>query len=215
MNEILFLTQILWMGFFTIAAAKAGKSALVAWIAILAFLANFFVLKQVVLFGLEVTASDAFALGSLLSLNLLQEKEGIGEAKRACWVSLATLLFFAGASQLHLALQPSMHDASQAAFSTLLTPAPRLFFASLASLFVTQRADVLFFSKLKAKFPQAAFPIRALFSLALSETVDTVLFSFLGLYGIVHTLLEVILFSLVMKAISLITLTPFTRWACR
>ncbi len=149
MNEWLFLTQIVWIGLFTLAAAKVNKSALVAWIAFLAFLANFFVLKQIVLFGLDVTASDAFALGSLLSLNLLQEKEGVQEAKRACWVSLATLFFFAAASILHLAFQPSVHDTSQTAFSVLLTPAPRLFFASCASLFLTQQADILLFSKLK------------------------------------------------------------------
>lgn len=215
MNEWLFLVQILWIGVFTLVASKGGKTALVTWLVFLAFLANFFVLKQVMLFGLEVTASDAFALGSLLSLNLLQEKEGAGAAKRACWICQAILFFFAGASWIHLAFAPSPHDVSNPAFSLLFTPAPRLFLASLTSLFLTQQVDIILFSKLKMRFPETAFPIRAFFSLTVLEILDTVFFSIFGLYGIVYSILEVILFSLVIKAFSLIALTPFTRWACR
>lgn len=215
MNEWLFLAQILWIGVFTLVASKGGKTALVTWIVFLAFLANCFVLKQVMLFGLEVTASDAFALGSLLSLNLLQEKAGAEAAKQACWICQAILFFFAGASYIHLAFTPSPHDVSHTAFSLLFTPAPRLFVASLASLFLTQQVDIILFSKLKMRFPEIAFPIRAFFSLTVLEILDTVLFSIFGLYGIVYSVLEVILFSLIIKAFSLVTLTPFTRWACR
>ena len=59
-------------------------------------------IKQIDLFGFSVTCSDVFAIGGILSLNLLQEYFGKEAASRAVKVSLLALLFFAVMSQVHL-----------------------------------------------------------------------------------------------------------------
>jgi uncharacterized integral membrane protein (TIGR00697 family) len=201
MNELIFFAQITVLLGFTLGAHKLGKEALVAWVCILAFIANLFVLKQITLFGLNVTASDAFAIGSLLGLNLIQEYYGRDDAQKTTWVCFFLMLFFALVAKLHLLYLPNSFDESQAAFMTLLNPALRLFIASLSVFFIVQQIDIRFFVFLKNRLPKVSFPIRAGIALTLSQFLDTVLFSFAGLYGIVESVTEIILFSFAIKMI--------------
>ena len=53
-------------------------------------------LKQITLFGLNATASDIFAIGSLLGLNLLREIYGITEAKKAIGDEFRCILVIKG-----------------------------------------------------------------------------------------------------------------------
>lgn len=212
MNEILFLLQMLLIVGFALGALKLGQGALFAWVAIQALVANLFVLKQITLFGFNVTASDAFAIGSLLGLNFLQEYFGKEEAQKATWVCFYFMLFFAVVSQLHLLYQPSPHDTSQLAFSTLLSPSPRLFLASMGVFFIVQRIDIRFFSFLKSTFPSASFAVRSAVALILSQFLDTVLFSFAGLYGMVASITDIILISYAVKLAVIFCVTPVVRW---
>jgi uncharacterized integral membrane protein (TIGR00697 family) len=61
--------------------------------ALLAVIANLFVLKQTVLFGLHVTCSDVYVIGSMLSLNLLQEHYGQREGQRAIWITFLAMVY--------------------------------------------------------------------------------------------------------------------------
>lgn len=201
MNEILFFTQILIIIGFAFAALKLGKSALVAWVAVQALIANLFVLKQITLFGFDVTASDAFAIGSLLGLNFLQEYFGKDEARQATWICFFFMIFFALVSQLHLFYQPSQHDQSQTAFYTILSPSPRLLIASMSVFFIVQQIDVRFFAFLRKSLPQLSFAVRSAMALFLSQFLDTLLFSFAGLYGIVVSVIDIILVSFLIKLI--------------
>ena len=94
MNEALFFIQIFFTLLFVYGALKLGPSALVAWVTVQALIANLFVLKQIHLFGMEVTASDGYAIGSLLGLNVLQEFYGKKEAKQATWICFFFMTFF-------------------------------------------------------------------------------------------------------------------------
>lgn len=213
MNEFIFLLQILLIVVFTFGALKLGKEALIGWIALLAVMANLFVLKQIVLFGFEVTASDAFAMGSLLGLSFLQEYFGQEEAKKATWICFFFLFFFALASQVHLLYLPSPHDASQTAFLTLLSPTPRLFIASMGVFFIVQQMDIRVFSLIKSRFPIKSFAFRASLALIFSQSLDTILFSFAGLYGIAASMVDVIVMSLLIKLLITFCFTPFLRLA--
>ncbi len=193
MNELLFFTHIAFVLGFALIALRSGKVALVSFVALQAVLANIFVLKQTQLFGLSVTCSDVFAVGGMLSLNLLQSRYGADAAKRAVSISLATLLFFVLMSQIHLLYAPTAADATHAAYATLLETTPRLIGASVVTFYIVQRWDVWFFSQLK----WGRFGI----SLLVSQALDTALFSFLGLYGQVSSLFDVIAFSFLVKSI--------------
>lgn len=213
MNEFIFLLQILLITAFTFGALKLGKEALIGWVALLALIANLFVLKQINLFGFEVTASDAFAVGSLLGLSFLQEYFGQEEAKKASWICFYFLFFFTLVSQVHLLYQPSLHDASQSAFLTLLSPSPRLFIASMGVFFIVQQMDIRVFSLIKSHFPVKSFAFRACLALVFSQALDTLLFSYAGLYGIAASMFDIIVMSLAIKLLITFCFTPFLRFA--
>lgn len=213
MNEVLFFFQICLVVGFVLGALRLGAAALTAWIVVQGIIANLFVLKQITLWGFEVTASDVFAIGSLLALNLLQEFFSKEEANRATQICFYIMLFFVSISQLHLLFEPSIHDFSQSAFLTILSPSPRLLFASMSVFFVVQQIDIRFFAFLKRYFPERSFSLRMAVSLVFSQFLDTILFTIIGLYGLVHSLLDIILISFLIKLIVISCSTPFMRWA--
>lgn len=206
-NEILFFIQSACIIAFAFVALRLGSATLTTWVAIQALVANLFVLKQITLFGFEVTASDSFAIGSLVGLNLLQEYYGREEAKNATWTCFLFLFFFGIVSQLHLLYLPSQHDLSHSAFVTLLSPSVRLFGASMLTFFIVQQFDIFFFAFLQNRLPRTSFAVRTTYSLILSQLLDTVLFSFLGLYGIATAIFDVILISFAIKLISIFSFT--------
>lgn len=212
MNELIFLLQIVLLLGFTLGARKLGKEALVSWVCLLAFIANLFVLKQITLFGLSVTASDAYVIGSLLGLNMIQEYYSSEDAKKTTWICFFLMLFFAIIAKVHLLYIPNAYDISQDAFITLLTPSFRLFIASLSVFFIVQQIDIRFFRFLKKKLPNLSFALRAGIALTLSQFLDTVLFSFTGLYGIVESLAEIIVFSFAIKMIVISFSTSILKW---
>jgi uncharacterized integral membrane protein (TIGR00697 family) len=166
------------------------------------------VIKQIDLFGLTVTCSDVYAIGSILGLNLLQEYFGRENAKRATWICFFLMIFFALMSSLHLFYLPSAIDATHSSFSNILSPAPRLLLASLATFLLVQKIDIAFFSFLQRIFPKAPLALRTGTSLLLSQLLDTALFSFLGLYGIVNSLAEVFIWSFLVKLILIVAMMP-------
>jgi queuosine precursor transporter len=213
MNEILFFIQIIIIVGFALGALKLGKGALTAWVAIQALVANLFVLKQITLFGFDVTASDAYAIGSILGLNFLQEFFDKEDAQKATWICFFFMTFFAVVSQLHLLYIPSTFDSSHQSFSTILSVSPRLLVASMSVFFIVQQFDIRFFAFLKNKWPSANFAVRAGIALVASQLIDTILFSFTGLYGIVASVVDIIVISFAVKMIVIFCFSSLMRWA--
>jgi len=210
MNELNFLFHILVVIAFVFASLRLGKSALIAFIAMQGIFANLFVVKQMTLFGFSVTCSDVFAIGAILSLNLLQEYFGKEAAKKAVIISFFSLLFFVCAVQIHLLYFPTSSDVTQGAFETIFSHSVRIVFASVATFFLVQQWDVRFFGWLKGKLP-----IRVAISLLCSQLLDTVLFSFLGLYGIVESVFDIMIVSFAIKCLIIFTSTPFVAFSKR
>lgn len=215
MNEIIFFTQSFLIIGFVFWASKLGRDCLISWVAIQALIANLFVVKQITLFGFDVTASDAFAIGSLLGLNFLQEYYSREDAARATRICFFFMLFFALVSQLHLIYEPNFEDSSQQAFNTILSLTPRLLIASMGVFFIVQQIDILLFAFLKRTLSKVSFAIRAGLSLVVSECLDTLLFSFAGLYGVVASVLDIFVLSYVIKLIVIACFTFIVKLANR
>lgn len=213
MNESIFLFQATIIICFALGALKLGKEALTAWVAIQALVANLFVLKQISLFGFNVTASDAFAIGSLLGLNFLQEYHSKEDAQKATWICFFFMVFFTLVSKLHLLYEPSTYDTSHAAFLTILSPSPRLLIASMSVFFIVQQIDIRFFTFLKQSLPNTSFAARAALALIVSQFLDTVLFSFAGLYGLVASLVDIIVISYAVKLAVIFSFSSLIKWA--
>ncbi len=208
MNECIFILHIFSIFFFTLGALKLGKEALCTWICLQALLANLFVLKQIMLFGFHVTASDVFAVGGILGLNFMQEFFVKKESQKTTLICFCALLLFAALSKIHLLYISSPEDAMHPFYKEILDPAPRLFLASLAVFFIVQKIDMKLFGKLKSSLKNSPLAVRNLISLCTSQLLDTVLFTFLGLYGLVFSLFDVIIVSFTVKVLVVACLTP-------
>ncbi len=214
MNELLFTFQMSVIFLCTLGVLKLGKEALVSWICLQALLANFFVLKEISLFGLSVTGSDAFAVGGVLGLNFLREYYGKEIAKKTIKTCFCFLVFFALLSKVHLLYVPSAFDTTHNAYETLLSPAPRLLISSLLVFFLVQKVDLHLISRLKKSKLISSFTIRTIISLILCELLDTVLFTYIGLYGIVSSPLDIIAISFLVKVAIIFFLSP-TTWLAK
>ncbi len=207
-NELVFGLQVLSAFFLTAFFLRLGKEALFVWMGLLSLLANLFVSKQITLFGLDVTASDVYAVALILTLNLLQEFFGKEEAKKGGQIAIMAQVAFLLFSELHLALTPNSFDTASSAYDLLLGVYPRLLLASCATLYIVQRFDRAFFSFLLLRWKSASFTVRNAVAVAVSQCLDTALFTVLGLYGLVASIFEVFVMSFLIKAI-LISLLPF------
>lgn len=210
MNELVFFASILVVIAFALGALRLGKSALIAMIALQGIVANLFVVKQMSLFGFSVTCSDVFSIGGILSLNLLQEYFGRESAAKAIQISLLALVFFACMSQIHLLYVPSAFDYTHGAFQTIFSSSARIVFASIASFYLVQKFDVRFFGLLKGRLP-----VRVATSLFVSQLIDTVLFSLLGLWGLVESLSDIIFVSFLIKCLIIVASSPFVALSKR
>ena len=208
MNTYFFILHFVLVVSVLFVALLRGKEALTAFVAACWLFANFFVNKEIILFGLEVTASDVYAVGGMLAVAVLQEYWGQTVAKNAVWSAFIVLIFACAASFLHLSYLPSPNDSSQEAFVRLLSPAPRLIAASLFTFFFVQKLEIVLLQFVQ-RLTKLPFFLRAGCTIGILQIVDTTLFAFLGLYGNVHAIFDVILFSTCMKPIIVILSTPF------
>lgn len=199
MNEAIFLLHLAIAALFLWPFMRLGKESLMCWIGVQPILANLFVLKQITLCGFTVTCSDVYAVSTALGLNLLQEYYGKESAKKAVWISFILLVFFVVMSLVHLLYNASPQDYAQGAYQLILSATPRLVGASIVSFFCVQWLDVEFFGFLKEKASGLSLFSRNILSLTVSQAVDTVLFTFLGLWGLVAELFDVFTVSFVVK----------------
>jgi queuosine precursor transporter len=213
MNELIFIIHTLVIAGFALGSLALGPTALVAFVCIQCMLANLFVIKQITLFGLTATCADAFTVGATIGLNLLQEYFGKDIAKRTIWINFFLLVFYTIASQVHLSYIPHSADIAQQYFMPLLILMPRIVIASFSVYLFTQMTDYYLYGILKKTFQDKYIVFRNYISIAFCQLLDTILFSFLGLYGIIDNIGEVIVISYLIKLASIIVATPFVAFS--
>lgn len=208
-NELIFLLQTLSMGVFALISLRLGKSALIAFISLCCVLANLFVVKQITLCGLTATASDAFSIGAVLSLNLLQEYYDRQAAQKAIFISFMLLIFYCIVSSLHIMFVPCDIDTMHHHFASILGTMPRIIIASLSVYITVQYIDAWLYGSLKRLTAGNHLLIRNILSLVICQLLDTVLFSFIGLYGILENITEIIIVSYIIKLAAIALSAPF------
>lgn len=215
MNELLLLAQIIIISVTTLIALRIGSYALVAFIVIQSILANLFVVKQITLVGLNATASDAFIVGSILGLQLLQEYFGKPLAQKTVFISFFLLIFYTIVSQIHIFYTPALHDHMHQHFYPILHLMPRIMIASITVYTAVSYFDTVLYGFLKRLLRGRCLIIRNSLSIMTSQLLDTVLFSFLGLYGIIDHIGNVILVSYTIKLIVIVITQPFVALSKR
>lgn len=210
MNEFLFFLENLGIIVCCRFALKKGCEALMVLNALFMWLANFFILKQFILFGINITASDMFAVGGLYTVNLIQNYYGKEAAKKSVYVTFGSLILYAICSYIHVIYTPSPSDFSQSAYSLICKTTPRLAFSSLIMFFLTQRLDLETFGFFRKLIPNKTVAI--FFNMAVLQFIDTIGFTYLALWGVFPSLKQIIMFSYAIKMITCTALSLGDFW---
>lgn len=197
----------------SLGALRLGASALVAFVCVQCILANLFVVKQIALLGFNATAADACTIGATLGLNMLQEYYGKKATQKAIIVNFFLLVFYAVVSQIHLWYTPNAYDTMNIHFQPILTLMPRIVIASFSVFLVSQMIDYWLYGVLRRVWQSRFLVLRNYSSLLVSQLVDTVLFSLLGLYGLVENIGHIIIVSYTVKVCAIILAVPFVAFA--
>ncbi|MBB6730207.1 queuosine precursor transporter [Cohnella zeiphila] len=167
-----------------------GKNGLYAWIGAATVLANIQVVKTIGMFGIVMTLGNTIYATIYLTTDLLNEKYGEKEARKAVWFGFFAMILSLIVMQMALAFKPASDEISQQAQDSLrfiFGMTPRIALGSLCAYFVSQFLDVRIFSRLKVAYPnRSQLWIRNNGSTGLSQLVDTLVFSsiaFIGVYS--------------------------------
>jgi len=210
---LIFFCHAMAISISALLALRLGQDALVTLVSLQVVLANMFILKQTTLGGFTATCTDAFTIGTVLCLNLLQEYFGKKAAQRALYISFAMLLFYTLMSQLHLLYMPDVCDTAQPYYQYILGLMPRITIASMISYGLIAQLDITLYGMLNRWFDSNYLVLRNYISLGFSQLLDTILFSYLGLYGIVDNLWHIIAISYAIKVATIVLATPLVTFS--
>jgi len=195
-----------------------GKTGLFVWIGFSTVLANLQVVKTIEIFGLTATLGNTMYGTAFLVTDILNEKYGKTEAKKAVWLGFFTLLTMTVIMQMVLLFQPHEIDFAHESLATIFGILPRIALGSLCAYLISQFADVYIFSYLRKKFPRDhQFWIRNNGSTMISQLLDTAVFTsiaFLGVYPI-NEWWNIFLTTYLLKFLIAIIDTPFGYLAKR
>lgn len=212
-NEYILFLHCLLVSLCCLGGIILGRCALFTLICLLPLMANLLVTKQITIFGLQATATDAYIIGSTLALNLLQERWGIDITKQALRMSFFCLLFYVLFTTIHVAYIPSGFDMMHIHYQMILGYMPRIAVASVCAYAFSQVFDTWLYRFLRLRNHMPAV-LASTMSISTSQLIDTVIFTFLGLSGIMTTLVHIIFVSYVIKLISIILIIPLTKVLC-
>ena len=208
MNHIIFFFHTIFITGTALYSFFLGREALIAFICLQGILANLFVIKGITFLGISATAADGYIIGGMCGFHLLQEFHGKEYARKTIFISFVLLLFYTIVSQIHLVYIPATSDITQPHFAALFNYMPRIVAASLTAYGISQYTDLVLFGLLKKLFNGNYFVVRNYLCATVSQLVDTLLFAFLGLYGVVPHIEQVILISYGIKMIGLLVSSP-------
>jgi uncharacterized integral membrane protein (TIGR00697 family) len=215
MNELLFLAHIGVVTLANIIALRMGKEALVGLACTQIILANLFITKQIQLFGFYTTSTDAFMVGNIISINLLQEYFDKKIAYKTTWIEFFIMIFFTITAQFHLSYLPTAADTMQAHFALILQYSIRIVCASFIAFLMSMNVEISLYQFLRWFLPRDATILRNYTAMIASQILDTVLFGFLGLYGIVQSLGDLIIISIIFKILATFIAVPLVFYAVK
>ncbi|MET1014752.1 MAG: queuosine precursor transporter, partial [Paenisporosarcina sp.] len=138
-----------------------GRTGLFVWVGFATVLANIQVTKMIEIFGLNATLGNSIYGSVFLVTDILNEKYGKKEAKKAVWLGFASLIMMTVIMQVVLQFTPSSEDFAHDSLSTIFGLIPQIALGSITAYIVSQYTDVYIFSFLRKLFPSdRAFWIR-------------------------------------------------------
>jgi uncharacterized integral membrane protein (TIGR00697 family) len=209
MNELLFFFHTLTLLFVIYIFSKLGKEGLITVFVLQGLIANLFILKQISLFGLDVTTTDCYTIGSFITLNLLREKYGNTISNQAITIGICSIVFLPLMSLFLLSYQSTLPNLKiDGLYEQILTPSFRIFFVSLACTLLFQKMDTHLFAQFRKK---VSFQLSMFLSISISQLFDTLFFTYFALSGLLENLISIFIFSFIIKSITIALMTTVTK----
>ena len=199
-----------------------GKHGLLAAIVLAILLSNLQGPKLTVILGMQTSLGVIFYSSIFFATDLLSEKYGRDEANRAVMIGFSVSAIIVLMLSLALLFQPSTVPVSaqfsqeiHEAFRSILDFTPRFVFGSLFAYLVSQRFDVWFFHVIRERTNGRHLWLRNNLSTMASQTIDTLLYSFVVWWGVVdlQTALQLGMVKFGFKIFIAAFDTPFIYWA--
>lgn len=211
MNEILFfLSMIAVFSAVVIAERIFGKSGLYAWAAFAPIMANILTAKQIALFGLDVTMGTVLFASLFLCTDIMSEKHGEREAKKAVWIATAFVGVFIVTAQVALLFLPNEFDFASEAMQSLFGTSLRISIVSLILFLLSNLLDVWLYNHLKRKSEKKMW-LRNNVATIISNCAENFVFVFLAFVGTmsVTDCLMIALGTSVIEIVASVCDTPF------
>lgn len=214
-NLLLFFPHTLFVTIVTIIALRMGKEALIAVFCLFALVPNIFILKQIDISYFTITCCEPYIVAAFLSLNLLQHHFGKEISKKAITICFFILGSFAVLSAFQLLYTPSIHDTAHGTYVALLKPMPRIILSSFLVTFLAQRFDRRLQIFVREKWPKIPYTFGIFIPICISQAFDTVAFSYLALYGVMHNITAIILVSYVTKLVVILCMSFLVKFSSK
>ena len=220
MNEIMLgvLWALLVLSIATIAlllGKRYGVEYIIATMASLVVVSNIIAAKIVEVGPFTVPAGVLVFAATFLVTDVLAEKWGREQARRAVWAGFYANLVMVVAVVIAVRWQPAPFAAEFAdSFDEVLGLAPRLVLASLVAYLLSQHHDVFAFEWWRRRTQGRLLALRNIASTAVSQSIDTVIFitiAFAGVEG--YDLISLMIGQYVVKLAIAALDTPFVYLA--
>lgn len=207
-NEILFAISIAVTLFFSYAALFLGQEFLTATVIIFGTLANFFVIKEISLFGKAVSCTDVFFVGMVLCINFLEEFFGRKSSSRTITAYTMSMIIFLIFKSIHLSFIPTAFDTTQNHFAIILGASNRIILSSIIVSFITLNLDRILYRFLSNFLDIKFIFLKNFITGSVSQLIDTILFSYLAVSQYFSNMHDLISFSYMVKIIVLVAMMP-------
>lgn len=188
-----------------------GKQGLYAWVGVATVLANIQVTKTIEMFGIVMTLGNTMYCTLYLTSDLLNERYGARDARKAVWFGFFTLIMTTVVMQLVLLFQRQESDIAHDAMVIIFGLMPQIAIASLTAYFCSQFLDVRLYSLMKKLTPAPnQLWLRNNVSTIISQLIDTLIFCSIAFYGLYEwrVWLEIFITTYLIKFVISVASTP-------
>lgn len=186
------------------------KEGLYVWVSIATILANIIVCKTVTVLGLTSSLGNIMFASNFLATDILSEKYGKEDAKKAITIALVSTIIFIVTTQISLLYIPDTTDIAQESMKTLFGINLRTSIASLSMFYISNLFDIYLFDRLRQKYPKKLW-LRNNVATIISNSVENYFFAtiaFLGIFDI-PTIISIATTGTIIEIIIALLDTPF------
>lgn len=186
------------------------KEGLYVWVSIATILANIIVCKTVTVLGLTSSLGNIMFASNFLATDILSEKYGKEDAKKAITIALVSTIIFIVTTQISLLYIPDTTDIAQDSMKTLFGLNLRTSIASLSMFYISNLFDIYLFDKLRQKYPRKLW-LRNNVATIISNSVENYFFATIAFIGIfdIPTIISIATTGTIIEIVIALLDTPF------